>query len=172
MSVRRRANQLLHLALACLALALAGASSAAWSTTSAHPGNALHAASLTQENSLAGRAVLSAEGMVPGQSRSGQLTLTNTGDVSARLTLTQQIAEQPTASGHALSEALQLTVRNSEGATVYTGSLAGLSSQVLETFSAGEQRTYRFEVLLPADTGNELQGAQASSTLTWTQTAL
>ena len=79
---------LLLASLALLALALGSAmfSGASFSSRSANK-TSLAAGSVQLSNSLAGKAILKAEGMKPGQSKEGAVEIGNEGDVPEKVTL-------------------------------------------------------------------------------------
>src|SRR5690242_18835724 len=85
---------------------------------------------LSLPNSRANAAIFGAEGMVPGQSITGDVTLGNTGEQAGRLMLSRSaLAETPGAGGGKLSEVLLVRVDDVTGGTpreVVTGKLAGL----------------------------------------------
>ena len=79
---KRRMMVLLTLTVLVLAAAALVASSASFTASSANPGNMFTAGTLTMSNSKANTAVVTAAQMMPGQTTSGGVTVTNTGDVS------------------------------------------------------------------------------------------
>jgi spore coat-associated protein N len=117
-------------------------------------------------------AVLVAQGMAPGESRSGVVTVTNAGDAAGAFVLTGTgLAD----SGARLSSVLGLTVQDvTPGralSQLYAGPLSGLSGISLGTLAQGEARTYRFTVNVAAGAGNAYQGATTSMSFVWTTTA-
>jgi spore coat-associated protein N len=117
-------------------------------------------------------ALLVAQGMAPGESRSGVVTITNAGDAAGAFVLTgTDVAD----SGARLSSVLGLTVQDvTPGrplSQLYAGPLSGLSGVSLGTLAQGEARTYRFTVNVAAGAGNAYQGATTSMSFVWTTTA-
>ena len=119
---------------------------------------------------LAGAAILSANGMAPGDARTGYIDVTNVGDTAGTFALgTTGLTPTP------LGRELDLDVRDvTVGRTstvVYSGKLASLSSVVLGDMAQGEAHRYRFSVSLPSDAGDSYQGASSAVTFLWSATA-
>jgi spore coat-associated protein N len=119
---------------------------------------------------LAGAAILSANGMAPGDVRTGDVDITNIGDVSGAFALgTAGLSNTP------LSRELDLEVRDitpgHTASVVYAGKLASLSSVALGDMAQGEGHRYRFSVSLPSDLDDSYQGASSVVTFMWSATA-
>jgi hypothetical protein len=112
-------------------------------------------------------AVLVAQGLRPGDSRSGEVTVVNAGDTSGALTLSQSDrVDSPTAAGP-LSGVLDLTVVDlTAGRTVFAGKLAALQAVGLGTFAQGDSHRYRFVVSFPAGGAPALDNAFQVATTT------
>jgi hypothetical protein len=95
-------------------------------------------------------AVLVAQGLRPGDSRSGEVTVVNAGDTTGSLALAQaDRVDSPTPAGP-LSAVLDLTVTDvTAGRTVFVGKLAALRSVALGDFAQGDSHRYRFVVAFP-----------------------
>ena len=134
--------------------------------------NAFASGSLTMTRSGSG-AILTASAMKIGDSATGSVTITNTGNLAGVYSLAGS-----TTGSSALAGQLQLKIyadADNTGTPVYTGALSGLSSVSLGTFAAnGDAHTYYFHVSLPTtgtDAGdNVFQGLAASATFTWSAT--
>jgi hypothetical protein len=137
--------------------------------------NAFSAGTLTMSRSGSG-AIFSSSNMKIGDSVSGSLTITNTGNLAGVYSLTGS-----TTGNASLGSALQLKIYadvDNSGTAVYNSSLSGFSSAALGTFaasgSAGDAHTYYFHVSLPTtgtDAGDNLfQGVSATTTFTWSAT--
>jgi Ca2+-binding RTX toxin-like protein len=133
---------------------------------------------VTAANSRAGAAILTARNLVPGGSSTGTLTIHNTGDQLAALTLTaSRPVDVPGPGGGLLSSAIQLYVTDITGgsdAGVYTGALGSMRQVQLVNLRPGEARAYRFSIVLP-DTGlrdgpDGFQGSSTRTGYTWTLT--
>jgi hypothetical protein len=106
---------------------------------------------LSLGNSLDGSAILTVGSLAPGDTAAGQVVLSNTGTLSGDLELTQaELDDSPGPAGGALSQALQLTIREAAGGqTVYSGPLAAFDSRALGGMAPGVTRAYDFTVQLP-----------------------
>jgi hypothetical protein len=119
---------------------------------------------------LAGAAILAANGMAPGDVRTGDVDITNIGDVSGTFALgTAGLSNTP------LSRELDLEVRDitpgHTASVVYSGKLASLSSVALGDMAQGERHRYRFSVSLPSGADDSYQGASSAVTFMWSATA-
>lgn len=108
---------------------------------------------LALSNSLGDGAIVTAYGLLPGQSASGTITLGNTGEVAGTLALRRtRMHDLPGPNGGRLSDAITLLIEDVSGATpreVLYGEVGGLERMALETLPAGVRRTYRFTVGFP-----------------------
>jgi spore coat-associated protein N len=107
-----------------------------------------------------------------GDSATGSITITNTGNLAGAYTLSGS-----SSGSSALAGQLNLKVyKDVDGGTaLYDGSLSGFSSASLGTFAAsGDAHTFYFHVTLPTtgtDAGdNAFQGLSASESFTWSAT--
>src|SRR5688572_12785 len=82
-----------------LAATMAVGSGANFNSTSANPGNVVTAGNLAHDNSKAGAAVLTADKLRPGQSQSGTVTITNTGDIDGVFSIAKTVVTDSTAPG-------------------------------------------------------------------------
>jgi spore coat-associated protein N len=125
---------------------------------------------LKMGNPGAGGAILSASGMKPGDTRSGTLSISNDGSVGGSYKLTAGgLTDTP--SSPSLSQTLNLSIddiTSGPATNLYSGTLAGFSQATLGSFTAGQSRTYRFQLSWPSASANTaLQGAQTSVTFAW-----
>ena len=162
-----------------LSLAAAGAISVAavggtfanfTSTPTSISANAFASGSLTMTRSGSG-AVFSASAMKIGDTATGSITITNTGNLAGAYTLSGS-----SSGSAALAAQLHLTVyKDVDGGTaIYDGALGSFSAS-LGTFAAsGGAHTFYFHASLPTtgtDAGdNVLQGLSADETFTWSAT--
>ncbi len=135
------------------------------------------AGALSITNSLDGQAILNASAMRPGESRVGQVTITNSGNIPGDFTL---VASGVTDTGTPtpFSSVAQLLVQDVSNpalpVTIYAGTLDSLAPTALGAFDAGETRVYRFTVTFPNGTpahDNPLQGAKTTVEYDWAATA-
>jgi spore coat-associated protein N len=158
-------------ALGAISVAAIGGTFANFSATpTSISANAFASGSLTMTRSGSG-AIFSASAMKIGDTATGSITITNTGNLAGVYTL------QGTSSGSAaLAAKLHLTVyKDVDGGTaLYDGALGSFSAP-LGTFAASnDAHTFYFHVSLPSTgsdtTDNLLQGLSADETFTWTAT--
>ena len=128
-------------------------------------------------NSKGGDAIVRGSGMGPGDSRTGTVDIGNGGSGAATLALSRSVTDSDAA--HPLSRALGLTVadcgRWAGGAPpacaspvrVYSGTVAGMGTQALGEFGAGERHRYRFVMRYPRGAGNAHQGAGMKLRFDW-----
>jgi len=180
----------LSAALVVTVLAIAACAAAALAVTgtfalpsraqrAAAPATAFAAGAFTQSNSRDGSAILGASAMRPGDVVSGEVTITNTGDLAGAFHLGSSIVtEQPGAGGGMLRDRLLLQVLDvtNPGAatTLYSGPLGSFSGRDLGTFQPHEGHSYQVTATFP-DTGpggdNAFAGASASVRFAWTASA-
>ena len=116
-------------------------------------------------------AIITASGLLPGQSVSGNIALANVGESRGRLTLLRtRMLDTPGRFGGRLSDALQLRVEE-VGGGAWTGPLAGPDMLDLGVMEPGEGRSYRLTLTLP-DTGpngrdNAVQGSSVMIDWAW-----
>jgi hypothetical protein len=114
-----------------------------------------------------GGPMLVARGLVPGASRSGSMTVGNAGPRPVALRLRAAVRDEPGPGGGALSQALVLKVADDRGRTVYSGPPASLRAVPAGRLAAGERRRYAFELVMPQDTPDAVQGAGMSASFDW-----
>jgi spore coat-associated protein N len=158
-------------ALGAISVAAVGGTFANFSATpTTISSNAFSSGELKMTRSGSG-AIFSADTMKIGDTATGSVTITNTGNLAGAYTL------QASSSGSAsLAAQLHLTVyKDADGGTpIYDGSFGSFSAS-LGTFAAnGAAHTFYFHASLPttgSDAGdNLLQGLSASETFSWTAT--
>jgi spore coat-associated protein N len=174
----------LRLPISVLTILLAGLT-AAFAATGSLPlaarggdpatARALRAAGgLSISDSRGGQAILSATAMAPGETRSGEVTITNSGDVAGELTLSKSGLVD---AGGPLSTTLDLAVDDittGSPARVYAGKLAAMGALALGSIAAGGSRSYRFSTTFPQGSAahdNALQGASSTVQFDWDATA-
>ena len=138
-----------------LAAMMAVASGASFTSTSANAGNIVTAGVLTHSNSKAPGMILNVAAIKPGESRSGTVDITNTGDVNGVFTLSQDNLLDSDSS-NPLSQKLSLVVEDIGTPTTpapaslkYTGKLGDLDATAMGTLAGSAARRYRFTVTFP-----------------------
>jgi hypothetical protein len=119
---------------------------------------------------LAGAAILTANGMAPGDVRTGYIDVTNIGDTAGTFALASA-GLIPTPLAHELDLDVRDVTPGRTATVVYSGKLASLSSVALGDMAQGEAHRYRFSVSLPSDAGDSYQGASSAVTFMWSATA-
>jgi spore coat-associated protein N len=141
------------LLVALLAFGAVVGSGASFTSKSANPSNTFSTGNLAQSNSKEGAAVLTATKMLPGETTSGTVTITNSGDVAGTFTLSRSsLSDTAGPNGGKLSGQLDLKVEDvTKGApkTVYSGKVDAMGAQSLGSFAASEARTYQFTITFP-----------------------
>ena len=171
---------LVPLATLLAAGAVAIGSGATWTSTT-DTGVAVTSGNLLHTNSQDG-AVLTLDKIVPGDSMSGTVVVTNTGDVDSKLQLDAAVADNN------FNGLLQLTITADDDTTDTVDPVAvyptaafpssAVSIQAPFAFAVGDQITYKFTVTLVNDTTlstvdqNANQGKAAHATFTWIQIQL
>ena len=130
---------------------------------------------LDLQSSKDGVPILSASGLGPGDTASGQVTVTNAGTGSGQFSLKREnLSDSPGVGGSALSERLQLVVNDltapGSPTTVYSGALGTMPEKALGTLGPGQARTYKFEASFPegGSADNAYAGAAANVGYKWT----
>jgi hypothetical protein len=124
---------------------------------------------LSLSNSREGAAIFSADGMVPGQTVTGTLTLGNTGDQAGRLLLSRALLDEtPGPGGGRLADVLRLRIEDITGAAavpVADGLLRDLTAIPLQDLAGGARRTYRFTLTFPDSGPGGADNAYAGASL-------
>lgn len=129
-------------------------------------------------DSLSGGAILSAANLAPGDSTTGEITVTNVGDTAGDMALGTGDLTDATVRGGVLSRMLDLTVLDvtvgRPNAVVFAGKLSDLHSAPLGLFEQNQARRFRFIVSYPPSLGSgmddTLQGASTRVSFLWTAT--
>jgi hypothetical protein len=110
------------------------------------------AGDLRLANTRDGQLLIDAAGLVPGDVRSGSMTLTGEGDLAGQYVLSASgLVDTP--SSPRLSDALSMTVEDgTTGATLYDGPVSGFSSADLGAIAPGEAHTYSVTLTYPEGT--------------------
>jgi hypothetical protein len=185
-SLWRASPRKVLVAMGCLlvAAAVAVGSGANFNSTSANPSNVFTAGTISQSNSKASAAILTASNIVPGNTATGTVDIKNTGSATGTFTLAHTVAvDTPASPG--LSKKLTMVVTDLGNpecvsscpatVTVYTGLMSAMPLTIpLGTYIAGATHRYQFTMSFP-DSGlngadNAYQGASTTVEYNWSST--
>lgn len=161
-----RSGLSLALALGILAIALPTAFGAGASSAGVDPVRVFSSGPAVAVDASGG-ARLSVAGLVPGDSRSATIRLSNAGSEASSFALATHLSDQTAAGGTPLSSVLELRIASPGGAVLYDGTLAGLRRLALGRIDAGATRALRFTVTLPGSAGNAVEGSSLSAGFSW-----
>jgi spore coat-associated protein N len=156
----RRRRALAPLATLLAAVAIAAVSGATFNSSTANEGNTVTTGELDMLND---RTVIFAnDNMKPGDSVTGDVTITNDGTLPATFTLSES-GTSPFGTNARLT-----IVDTSDGAEIYAGPLAAAGDDIaLGEWDADEARRFVFTVTLADGTPNTQQGLTATTAYTW-----
>ncbi|HMJ03762.1 MAG TPA: hypothetical protein VK506_12525 [Conexibacter sp.] len=170
------------LVVVLVAAGIAVGSGANFSSATANPSNTFSSGTLSQSNSKANQAILTASNLKPGGSSTGTVDIANTGTVSGAFTLTKSTpTDTPASPGLSAKLTLVITDQGDPNcrtncpapSTVYSGTVAGMGAISLGTFAAEQKKRYQFVVTFPdSETqggDNAYQGASTSVDYTFTE---
>jgi spore coat-associated protein N len=159
-TIARRRRVLAPLATLLAAVSIAAVSGATFNSSTANEGNIVTTGSLEVVND---RTVIFAnDNMKPGDSVTGDVTITNDSTLPATFTLTE------TGSNPFGANARLTVVDTTNDVQVYDGALSAAgSARSLGVWAAEEERTYEFTVTLAEGTPNTQQGLTATTAYTW-----
>jgi len=155
------------LATILAATAVAVGSGATFTSQTASAESSFVSGTLTQSNSKDGVAIVTGANMKPGDVRTGEVTISNTGSLPGVFTLTERNDSNGFQPG---SLTLRIQDTAPGGAVVYDGDLGSVpaSGIALGTFAAdGGAKTYRFTVTLQTTAGDDDQGRSAGAEYVW-----
>lgn len=172
----RRNNRkvLVPLATVLVAGAIAVGSGATFTSTTSNTISSVTSGTLTQTNSKNGAAIFTVpNNLKPGDVVNATVTLTNTGSLPAKFSLTETSSSNAFTGSPAGSN-LNLTITQNGAAAgtpaVYNGPFGGLEdnfANALGTYNPAEARTYTFSVKLAQDAPNADQNKTAAATYRW-----
>jgi hypothetical protein len=157
-----------------LAAMMAVGSGANFNSTSANPGNVVTAGNLMHTNGSSGNPFLTVSKLRPGQSDSGTVSITNTGDVDGVFSVAKTVTADSTAPGSPFASKLRLKIEDTTagGAALYDGVLGAMGTVAANTIVPGAAHTYKFTVTFPDAGGangsdNAYKGASVSVDFDW-----
>jgi hypothetical protein len=150
---------------------MAVGSGANFNSTSANPGNVVTAGNLMHTNSKAGSPIMTVDKIRPGQSQSGTVTVSNTGDIDGVFTIAKSVSVDSTAPANPFAAKLNLKVEDTtDGATLYDGPLSAMGTLAAGTLAPAEAHVYTFTVTFPSGTpaqDNPFKGAALTAAFAW-----
>jgi hypothetical protein len=162
---------IIALVLMAIAIGVAVFATATFTTSSANAGNLVAAGTLAVDSGSS--AILTANNMVPGDSRNGTVSVQNTGSVSGNFSLTTENL-QDTPATPAFSAIIDLEIRDvtdtANPNVVYRGKLNAVGTVSLGNWAANAKHDYRFTVTFPdqgAAIDNKYKGASTTLTFRW-----
>ncbi len=171
----RKLNLFAGMALAAFVLigltATADKTSANFTATSTNPNNTFASATISMSNDKPlANDLVNITNLVPGDTASRMVTITNTGNAGFTYTATIS-ATAATALWTDVTNGLQVSVKR--GVTVlYTGALKNMTIPASGTIAAAGTDTLTFDFSFPATAGNAFQGLTQDFTITYTATQL
>lgn len=137
-----------------------------FTSSSANPGNMVGTGTIEIENSDEGLAILTVDGLLPGESAEGTVTITNVGESEGDFSVTgDNLVDTPATP--ALSSVLTLVITDETAAEVYNGSIASVGTVDLGTWQPDDTHTYTFTVLFAETADNSFQNGQTTLDFTW-----
>jgi hypothetical protein len=116
-----------------------------------------------------GGAQLSVAGMVPGESRSSIIQVSNNGSGVGSFGVSSRLVDRMGPGGAPLSQALILRIEAAgSGASLYSGPIGAMPHLRLGDIAGGAMRAYRFTIALPVAAGNEFAASRLSASFAWT----
>lgn len=158
--------------IAALATALAAAgvavgTGANFSSHSANAANTFSSGTLIQSNSRSGASIVTGTNLKPGDVRTGEVTIANTGSLAGTFKLSETSASNAFGSGD-MSLKIE-DVSGSSPVSVYAGDIGKVPATGIDlgSYAAGEAHTYRFTATFAQGSPNSDQGKSASATYEW-----
>jgi len=142
-------------------------SGADFSSHSANPANTFASGTLLQSNSRSGVAIVTGSNLKPGDVRSGEVTITNTGSLAGTFKLSETNASNPFGVGNMTLKVDDVTGQKTTN--VYSGDVGKVAAEgiVLGSYAAGEAHTYRFTATFNKEAPNSDQGKVARADYEW-----
>ena len=159
------------LATTLAALGVAVGSGATFTSQTANPTNTFSSGTFTHTNSSNGVAIVTGANLKPGDSKIGQVTITNTGSLAGTFKLTESGATNGFAAGSLKLKIEDITTPASP-VVIYTGDLGKIAAGGIDlgNYAVSEARTYRFTTTLDQAATNADQGKTATADYTFTAT--
>lgn len=164
---RNPKSALAALLTALVAVVAAVGSGADFSSHSANPANTFSSGSLLQSNSKSGVAIVTGSNLKPGDVRSGEVTIANTGSLAGTFKLAETNASNAFGAGDMTLKIDDVT--GSKVVSVYSGDIGKVAAEGigLGSYAAGEAHTYRFTATFSKEAPNSDQGKVAKADYEW-----
>jgi spore coat-associated protein N len=164
---RNPKRALAALLTAVVAAGAAVGSGADFSSHSANPSNTFSSGTLLQSNSKSGVAVVTGSNLKPGDVRSGEVTIANTGSLAGTFKLSESNASNAFGAGDMTLKIDDVT--GEKTVSVYSGDLGKVPAGGigLGSYAAGEAHTYRFTATFAKESPNSDQGKVAKADYEW-----
>ena len=157
-----------------LAAMMAVGSGANFNSTSANPGNVVTAGNLSHTNSKDTAAILTVTKLKPGESRSGTVDITNTGDIDGVFSIARTITADTAPNGNPFAAKINLKIEDvtAGGAPLYDGLLSAMNSTIgANTVTPGATHQYKFTVTFndggPNGADNQYKSASVTTRFNW-----
>jgi hypothetical protein len=138
-------------------------SNASFTQSSHSKGNSFTAGGASLSLSKTGP-IVDATDMQPGQSRTGDITVTNTGNAGPLSVSATGIATAPVL---ASVLRLKITPQGQPSNVLYDGTFAGASGIALGNLGGGQAGAFTFEITLPLSIDPSLAGVQLNASFEW-----
>jgi len=135
-------------------------------SSSANPGNMATSGIMEQDNSKEGQAILTVDKLLPGDSGTGTVSISNVGDADGVFSLEASNLNSDPADFAGLLT-LVITDDADPSNPVYNQPLSDMTSVPLGTWGAGDKHDYTFTVTFAESAGNEFQDATATVDFSW-----
>lgn len=185
---QRRMQVLLTLAVLLLAVSVVIGSGANFTSSSVNPSNTFSAGNLAMTNNKTGAAILTAALMKPGDTATGTVIITNSGNIAGHISLSTSSLSDTAGVNPPAKLSDVLTLKIMDGVTqVYSGPIKSVGTIALPSsgspttlpWAVAEAHTYNFTVTFPdggtpptAITGdNAYKGSSMSIQFDWTGTS-
>jgi hypothetical protein len=159
--------------LILIAVLVAVFTTATFTTSSANAGNVIAAGDLSVDNDLKGAAILTANGLVPGDSATGTVQISNVGSAAGNFSLTTTNLKDTPATPP-FSGKLDLVITDITNASspsqVYSGKLNAVGTVQLGKWAAGTSHKYKFTATFPNGTpaeDNQYKNASTTIDFVW-----
>jgi hypothetical protein len=152
---------------ALVAAVAAIGSGADFSSHSANPSNTFSSGTLLQSNSKNGIAIVTGSNLKPGDVRSGEVTIANTGSLAGTFKLAESSASNAFGAGDMTLKVDDVT--GQKAVSIYSGDIGKVPAEGigLGSYAAGEARTYRFTTTFGKESPNSDQGKVARADYEW-----